>query len=87
MNGLGEHVIITTSASIYELEIDEANSKIYWSEYESLKRANLDGSNVETLKTTVGATFKGVAVGGSFLYWSERTYSNPKQQQKYTEEH
>ncbi|XMO86386.1 choice-of-anchor D domain-containing protein [Algibacter sp. AS12] len=77
MDGLGEESIYSGSSTIYELEIDEANGKIYWGEYESLKMANLDGSNVQTIKSVTGGTFRGVAVGGSYLYWSEAIYSNP----------
>lgn len=55
--------------------------KIYWSDgahwnFSKIRRANLDGSNVENLVTGILATPRGLALdlSGGKLYWVERAF-------------
>ena len=72
-DGNGEQPITTVNAQLLgsDLEIDDAAGKVYWSEHNAgttgngfIRRANLDGSSVETVVTT-GA---GMAVAPYFFY-------------------
>ncbi|TXE07207.1 choice-of-anchor D domain-containing protein [Seonamhaeicola algicola] len=78
LSGSVEEKIYTSlnSTSIYGIAVDEANSKVYWAEYETIKRSNLDGSSVETIiNQSTDVYFRNVAIGGSKLYWAERYYN------------
>ena len=72
-----------------QLRIDPENEKLYWSDREGMRvmRANLDGSEIETLVTT-GTTASdrrdssrwcvGIAldVAGGYVYWSQKGPDN-----------
>ncbi|MFB6273975.1 MAG: hypothetical protein ABEL51_13880 [Salinibacter sp.] len=55
--------MITDISMPYDIEIDESQSKMYWSETcvivggcgDKIKRANLDGSGIEVLVTGVSS--------------------------------
>jgi PKD repeat protein len=59
----------------YGIAVDEVNSKIYFDDYDTgnLLRANLDGTDVETIVSTSDRTY-GIEIDTEFnkLYWSER---------------
>ncbi|MFD1614660.1 choice-of-anchor D domain-containing protein [Gelatiniphilus marinus] len=76
-DGTLEQKLYTSSGvSIYNLAIDEANSKLYWVEYQELKRSNLDGTSVETIiNLTTDVYLRNLTIGGGKLYWSERLYN------------
>jgi hypothetical protein len=72
-----------------QLKIDAENGKLYWSDREGMRvmRANLDGSELETLVTTgEGATDRrdtsrwcvGIALDlrGGYFYWSQKGSDN-----------
>ena len=62
--------LITGLNSPDNITVDAENSKIYWSEGASLKRANLDGSNRQNI-TTGSGTLTGIALAGGKIYWTE----------------
>jgi DNA-binding beta-propeller fold protein YncE len=68
-----EPVISSGLTSPYRLAIDQAGGKMYWTTTYTgdVLRANLDGSNVETIIDRSGAQL-GIAVdgGGGSIYWS-----------------
>lgn len=73
---LQQKLYTSPGVSIYNLAIDEANSKLYWVEYQELKRSNLDGSSVETIiNLTTDVYLRNLTIGGGKLYWSERLYN------------
>jgi len=76
-DGLNVTDVITNAASTgpYFMDLDRAAGKIYWGDFDagSIFRADLDGSNRETLLTGNNRT-RGVCVdpGGGMLYWINR---------------
>ncbi len=65
-NGSNQTAIVTTGLSIPDnLIVDHANGKIYWTDTgnNTIKQANLDGSNVLTLALTGSNRPKGIALG------------------------
>jgi len=45
--------------------------KVYWTMEHAVMRADVDGSNVETVVSVPGESVVGVAVGGGKLYWGQ----------------
>ncbi len=75
-DGTLEQELYTSSVTMYNLAVDETNSKLYWIEYQELKRANLDGSNVETIiNLTADVYLRNMTISGSELFWVERFYN------------
>ncbi|MCR9064014.1 MAG: choice-of-anchor D domain-containing protein [Cytophagales bacterium] len=73
---LEQEIYSSSGESIYNIEVDETNAKIYWVENQKIKRANLDGTNVETIiDVTTDVYIRSLALTGSNLYWSERFYN------------
>lgn len=79
LDGSGLTTVITAADYTEALAVDEANGKIYWSESGSsrkIRRANLDGSNIEDLFIHTGAasavTFNAIVldVPADTLYFS-----------------
>jgi len=84
LDGSGQETIIDFSGLLLvpSLALDVPNQKIYWAANPtftgannaarrtpgSISRANLDGSNIETINTTVEFPV-GLAVGGGKVYW------------------
>ena len=74
IDGSGITPIISASATVYSMDVDETNNKIYWTDYEgnAIKRANLDGTSVETVATDADGSGGGalsLAVDDLFIYW------------------
>jgi hypothetical protein len=74
--------LIVTSSYVYGLCVDKANSKLYWADYDSnsIKRADLDGSNIETVISNAddsGASGNhgpmSVVVDGTYVFWTTDT--------------
>ena len=75
--------LISNQQSPFAVTIDPAAGKVYWlqlnlhrtkAERETIRRANLDGSGVQTLIERPGAGFEGglaIDPGAGKLYWSE----------------
>jgi DNA-binding beta-propeller fold protein YncE len=75
--------LISNQQSPFGVAIDPAAGKIYWlqlnlhrskAERETIRRANLDGTGVQTLTERPGAGFEGglaIDPGAGKLYWSE----------------
>ena len=61
---------ITGLASPENITIDTENSKIYWSEGASLKRANLNGLNRKQI-VKGSDPLTGIAIAGGKIYWTE----------------
>ena len=52
LDGSNIETLIITGGQAYDLALDLAGNKIYWTEWnDKIQRANLDGSNIETLVT------------------------------------
>jgi hypothetical protein len=75
---------IGTDNDAQDIKLDLANGKMYWSSYhQGLRRANLDGSNVEVIQAgnVTADTRGGVAIGNNTLYYgspsSGNMYSSP----------
>ena len=51
------------------LTLDVSGGKIYWLTFDSIRRANLDGTGVETLVTGMNG-IRGLALGGGMIYWT-----------------
>ncbi len=65
--------IITSGIGIpLHLDIDPVNEKIYWSELGVIRRANLNGSNVEMIFSTTSSTPNGLALdtNAGKVYWT-----------------
>ena len=59
-----------------EIALDVESGKVYWTEQSStIRRANLDGSNIETLVTGLSHP-TGIAVGDGKLYWTTQPSEN-----------
>lgn len=73
LNGTNSELIVTTTTPIH-VEIDPVNSKIYWTESgsNSIRRANLDGSSVETVLPGLAGP-RGLAIhsGLGKIYWTQ----------------
>ena len=54
--------LITGLKSLGEITVDVANAKLYWSEKDSIRRANLNGGNIQDVVTGLG-TPTGVVLG------------------------
>lgn len=73
--------LVSLSSAGHSVDVDEAASKIYWTEYTSspasgrIKRADLDGSNEETLIESTSHTYYGIAldVASNMMYWVENS--------------
>ena len=73
---LEQELYQSSGNSIYSIAVDESNNKIYWAESQEIKRANLDGSSVETvLGPSADVFYRSLTISGSKLYWAERSYN------------
>lgn len=73
---LEDKLYTSSSTSIYNISVDEVNSKLYWVEYQELKRSNLNGTSVETVVgLTTDVYLRNLTIGSNKLYWSERFYN------------
>ena len=77
LNGSDVEDVVTGLEDVDSIALDLTNYKIYWtdSDAEKIQRANLDGSNVETLATSNDrlASPSGIAldVAGGKMYWTD----------------
>ncbi len=69
LDGSGKQTLVSSYASPYYMDLDLKNGKMYWTEktggfYDMIRRANLNGSSVETLYTfrTGGGGADGIAL-------------------------
>lgn len=53
LNGSGRQQIFTQPFGFAEIEVDPAGGKIYWADSQKVRRADLNGTNVEDLVTSV----------------------------------
>lgn len=68
----GIDILSTAPASPYGLAIDPVGNKLYWSEYSGgIRRANLDGSDVESLLATSGAAGLTIDANAGKIYWAD----------------
>jgi Domain of unknown function (DUF5050) len=69
----GTHIVIGTSKKITStatLNVTaRAASHLYWTDGGAVYKANLDGTNPQSMVTGLGSAF-GVAVDGSHIYWA-----------------
>ncbi|UCG51245.1 MAG: T9SS type A sorting domain-containing protein [Candidatus Latescibacterota bacterium] len=69
-----EYVLIGLDGP-WGLALDVPNGKMYWTEFSvnKIRRANLDGSNIEDLVTTGLSHLAGIALdlGGGKMYWAD----------------
>ncbi len=78
LDGISSETILNTGVtSIAGLYVDRINKKIYWENYSQgiIKRANFDGSNVESLVSGI-SSLQGIAVDGRTggkIYWCNWT--------------
>ncbi len=63
--------LITGLESPQHLALDVAGGKVYWTEPDSLWRANLNGKNREKLIADLGE-IGSIAVAGNKVYWTEK---------------
>ncbi len=87
-DGGNEETLVTeadaaVNEGIEQLDLDLVNDKMYWtnSTADNVKRANLDGTDKETIVTPAGNDVWGCAVDGTEgkVYWTE---GNPKNVRK-----
>jgi len=71
------HTLVQDTDNTYRIALDQANEKMYWTIYGHVRRANLDGTEVETVINTPGDMPLGVAVDSahSRLYWTESNHA------------
>jgi len=68
--------LLTNLDAPKHIALDVLGGKIYWTEAgERIRRANLDGTSVETLLTGTG-TIGDISIGAQKLYWTEQTNEN-----------
>ena len=67
--------LITSLSSPKDIAVDVAGGKIYWTEEDRIRRANLNGSNIQTVATNLG-TLGGIAIANGKIYWTEKTDEN-----------
>ena len=73
LDGSNIETLIITGGQAYDLALDLAGNKIYWTEWnDKIQRANLDGSNIETLVTELNNPTKGITldVNEGKIYWT-----------------
>jgi len=78
-DGTGRQQIITGMDSGFGLAVDSFSNKIYWTEsYSRIRRANLDGSQIEDVITNKLCTTVALDPINSRLYWddSDKLYSS-----------
>jgi len=75
--------LVTKQAAPFGIAVDDAGGKVYWlelnfgkkkSEMNEIRRANLDGSEIQTIVERPGAGFEGglaIDPGAGKVYWSE----------------
>ena len=70
LDGSQVEIIVTGVDRVRDLEVDESWGKLYWASDTGVQRANLDGSQVETL---FSENSMGIALdlGGGKIYWTE----------------
>lgn len=70
VDGTGETVLVAGENVPLSVAVDGLHGKIYWGTPDAIRRANLDGSNVETV-ATMGFGGYGIAVdaAGDRLFW------------------
>jgi hypothetical protein len=84
-SGAGDTLIYQDSAEVYDIHVDEVNNKLYWTTGASvgagtIKRSDLDGSNVETLISGLNWV-SGVAldVANNYAYYVITNSINPEE--------
>jgi hypothetical protein len=74
LDGTGREPLVEDTGVLKGLALDLVNGKIYWpdSESQTIRRADLDGSNVETVPVATGGVPWAIAVDplGGKIYWS-----------------
>lgn len=75
-DGADETVILssTSISNALDLELDTTAGKMYFAEFSSIRRANLDGTGLETIVSSI--TPRGIALTSTKVYWfdiSDRT--------------
>lgn len=73
LDGTGLTDIVTGQGSPFGVDVDLENNKVYWTGFSFVRRANLDGSNVETVLTTGLTNPLGIGVdpGGDKFYLAD----------------
>jgi len=70
LNGTDVEDLVTTGwLDLAGIALDVAHGKMYWCEY-SIRRANLDGTGVETLVPATSCEGVALDVGGGKVYWA-----------------
>ena len=57
------------------LALDVADGKVYWTEAGRIRRANLDGSNVQNVATGLRNPIN-IVISGNRVYWTQKTGAN-----------
>jgi hypothetical protein len=78
LDGSGAEVVVTGLHDVREIAVDAINGKVYWSEEDAtprIRRANLDGTGIESVIVTGLAEPGGIAldVAAGKIYWVDTT--------------
>ena len=65
INGGGAQIIVNNTLNPQGLAIDNSSGRIYWAEMGSIKKANLDGSDTETIYIGVNSSIYGLALAAT----------------------
>lgn len=78
LNGQNQQQLCQNQYGYEGIEVDFQNSKIYLvaSHQGKIQRANLDGSNVEDIITSIHPVDITLDLSGGKIYWTDYTYSN-----------
>ncbi|MFH1417635.1 MAG: PEP-CTERM sorting domain-containing protein [Planctomycetota bacterium] len=70
---LTPHTLVSAQSEAYRIAIDADGGKMYWTGFGYVRRANLDGTAVETLINHFGDMTLGLALdsAGGKMYWTE----------------
>ena len=82
LDGSGQEHLLTSPHEVYQVDVDAAHGKLYWiTDAETIERANLDGSQVETVlqSQAMYITHFVVDAQGGYLYWVIVERPNPAQ--------
>lgn len=72
MNGENVEILVTGLSVPRSVALDLPRGKMYWTHEHGIQRADLDGSNVETVIALGFATYAGIAIDSTAekLYWA-----------------
>lgn len=65
--------LVPDTLSPWAVALDLAAHRVYWTQPEHVRRADLHGGAIEDLYTSVGSDFRGIALDltAGFVYWSD----------------